>query len=224
MKHPLSTAWLMMGLCLAAPLLMAQNQAIESERQNAEKRIETANELQKQLERIKAELALVKQELRDSSTPEATAVVSVKVEELQKRAELMGTDLDSVRTEMPAPAPSKPLSPDPLTGARFVQVQPRKGLSVELTNGNGEFTTGQNSFCVDFRNIRKGSMADAWDVHTDFTQAIGRVKAVRAVARLTQTERGRYCGKVTLPTPAHGSSPRTTSGLLAKGKRCLLRR
>jgi hypothetical protein len=47
MKRPLSTARLMMGLCLAAPLLMAQNQAIDSERQNAEKRLETANELQK---------------------------------------------------------------------------------------------------------------------------------------------------------------------------------
>jgi aryl carrier-like protein len=207
-----------MGLCLAAPLLMAQNQPIESERQNAEKRLETANELQKQLERVKAELASVKQKLRDSSAPEANAVISVKVEELQKRAELMGTDLDSIRMEMRAQAPSKPLSPDSLAGARFVQIQPRKGLSVELIKGNGEFTTGENSFCVDFRSIRDGRMADAGDVHTDFTQAIRRVRAVRAVPRLTQTDMGRYCGKVTLPTPGTWVVTANYAGPFGKGK------
>jgi len=219
MKHPLRTAWLMVGLCLAAPWLTAQSEAIKPEGQGAEKNLETANELQKQLDRVKADLASVKKELRESSTPEINAVVSVKVEELQKRAELMGTDLDSIRMEkMPTLALSEPPSPDSPTAARFVQLQPRKGISVELTNGHGQFTTGQNSFCVDFRSIRDGSMVDAGDVHTDFTQTIGQVKAVRAIARLSQTETGRYCGRVTLPTPGTWLVTANYAGPSGRGK------
>jgi len=216
MEHYFKTACLIVGLSLAAPSLTAQDQAIKSEGQSADKRLQTANELQKQLEHIKAELVSVKQELRDSSTP--SAVISAQVEELQKRAELMGTVLDSIRTGTPSLAAGKPLSTDSPAGARFVQVQPRKGWSVELTNDRGEFATGQNSFCLDFRNIRDHSMADAGAVHTDFTQAIGQVKAVRAVARLTQTEKGRYCGNVTLPTPGMWLVTANYAGPSGKGK------
>ena len=218
MKHTLRTATLVVGLCLAAPSLTAQSQATKPEGQGVEKTLETANELQKHLDRIKAELATVKLELRGSSNPEANSALSGKVEDLQKRAELMGTDLDAIKMAAPAPTAGQPLTPDSPTGAKFVQLEPRKGISVELTNGHGQFTTGQNSFCIDFRNIRDGSMVDAGDVRTDFTQAIGQVKALRAVARVSQTEMGRYCGKVTLPTPGTWLVTANYAGPSGKGK------
>jgi hypothetical protein len=208
----------MVALSLAAPWLTAQSEPIKPEGQGAGKNLETANELQKHLDRIKAELATVKLELSGSSNPEANAALSGKVEDLQKRAELLGTDLDAIKMAAPAPTAGQPLTPDSPTGAKFVQLQPRKGISVELTNGHGQFTTGQNSFCIDFRNIRDGSMVNAGDVHTDFTQAIGQVKALRAVAHLSQTEVGRYCGKVTLPTPGTWLVTANYAGPSGKGK------
>ena len=214
MKHALRTASLVVGVCLAAPWLTAQNEVVKPEGQGGAKNLETANELQRQLDRIKAELASVKQELRGSSNPEANAGLSGKVEDLQKKAELLGTDLESIRMAMPTAG--QPLTLDSST--RFVQLQPRKGISVELTNGHGQFTTGQNSFCIDFRSIRDGSMVDAGDVHTDFTQAIGHLKAVRAVARLSQTGMGCYCGKVTLPTPGTWLVTANYAGPSGKGK------
>lgn len=218
MKHTLRTASLMVGLSLAAPWLTAQSEPIKPEEQGAGKDLETADELQKQLDRIKGELASVKLELRGSSNPETNAALSGKVEDLQKRAELIGTDLDTIKMVVRAPGAGQPLTPDSPTGAKFVQLQPRKGISVELTNGHGQFTTGQNSFCIDFRNIRDGSMVDAGDVRTDFTQAIGQVKALRAVARLSQTEMGRYCGKVTLPTSGTWLVTANYAGPFGKGK------
>jgi hypothetical protein len=204
-------------LCLAASLLAGQTPPGKSEASSAEKRLEAANELQKQLERIKAELTSVRQQLGDSSDP-ANAVLNARLGELEKRAELMSTDLSSIRMEMPAPAAGKPLDADSFTRARFVQVQARKGLSVELRSGLGEFTTGPNSFCIDFRNIRDGGMADAGEVQTDFTQTIGHVKAIRAVARLDQTEMGRYCGNVSLPVSGTWLVTAKYAGPAGKGK------
>jgi hypothetical protein len=218
MKHSLRTASLMVGLCLAAPWLTAQNEATKPEGQSAGKNLETANDLQKQLDRIKAELASVKLELGGSSNPEGSAALSAKVENLQKKAELLGTDLDSIRLAMAVPAAGQPLTPDSPTRAKFVQLQPRKGISVELTSGQGQFTTGQNSFCIDFRSIRDGSMVDAGDVHTDFTQSIRQVKAVRAVTHLSQTGMGRYCGRVTLPTHGTWLVTANYAGPSGKGK------
>ena len=218
MRHTLRTASLMVALSLAAPWLTAQSEPIKPEGQGAGKNLETADELQKHLDRIKAELASVKLELRGSSNPEANAALSGKVEDLQKRAELMGTDLDSIKMAGPSPGVAQPLIDDSPTGAKFVQLQPRKGISVELTSGQGQFTTGQNSFCIDFRNIRDGSRVDVGDVRTDFTQAIGQIKALRAVARLSQTEMGRYCGKVTLPTPGTWLVIANYAGPSGKGK------
>jgi hypothetical protein len=208
----------MIGLCQAASLLTAQNQPVKSETSSAEKRLETANELQKQLERIKAELTSVRQQLRDPSNPEANAILTARVDALEKRAERMGTDLGSIKAALPIPAVGKPLNADSFTGARFVQVQPRKGLSVELTNGLGDFTTGPNSFCIDFRNIWDGGMADVGEVQTDFTQTIRHVKAIRAVARLDQTEMGRYCGNVSLPVSGTWLVTAKYAGPAGKGK------
>jgi hypothetical protein len=218
MKYSVWTALLTVGICLAAPWLTAQSEAVKPEGQAATKNLETANELQRQLDCIKAELASVKQQLHGSLNPEANAALSAKVEDLQKRTALLRTDLDSIRITMAAPAAGQPLTPDSPTGAKFVQLQPRQGLSVELTRGQGQFTIGQNSFCIDFRRVRDGRMVDAGDVHTDFTQAIGQVKAVRAIARLSQTEMGRYCGQVTLPTPGTWLVTTNYAGPSGKGK------
>jgi hypothetical protein len=197
---------------------MAQNEATKPQGQSAEKNPETANDLQKQLDRIKAELTLVKLELLGSSNPVGSAALSAKVEDLRKRAERLGTDLETIRMAMAVPAAGQPLNPASPTGAKFVELQPRKGISVELTSGQGQFTTGQNSFCIDFRSIRDGTMLDAGDVHTDFTQSIGQVKAVRAVAHLSQTGMGRYCGKVALPTPGTWLVTANYAGPSGKGK------
>jgi hypothetical protein len=218
MKYSARAVLLAVGICLAAPWLIAQSEAVKTEGQAATKNLETANELQRQLDHIKAELASVRQELHGSLNPGANAALSAKVEDLQKRTALLGNDLDSIRMAMATPAARQPLSPDSLSGAKFVQLQPRKGLSVELTRGHGEFTIGQNSFCVDFRRIRDGRMVDAGNVHADFTQAIGQVKAVRAVARLSQTQMGRYCGQVTLPTPGTWLVTANYAGPSGKGK------
>jgi len=218
MKHTLRTAWFVAGLCLATPSLTGQSEPAKPEGQGVEKNLEAANELQTQLDRIRAELASVKLELRSSSNRESYGALSGKVEDLQKKAELLGTDLDAIRMAMPVPAAGQPLNPGSSTRAKFVQLRPRKGISVELTSSRGEFTTGQNAFCIDFRNIRDGSTVEAGDVHTDFTQAIGQVKAVRAVARVSQTGMGRYCGKVTLPTRGTWLVTANYAGPSGKGK------
>src|SRR5215470_15489724 len=137
MKYSVWTALLTVGICLAAPWLTAQSEGVKPEGQAATKNLETANELQRQLDCIKAELASVKQQLHGSLNPEANAVLSAKVEDLQKRTALLRTDLDSIKITMAAPAAGQPLTSDSPTGAKFVQLQPRQGLSVELTRGQG---------------------------------------------------------------------------------------
>ncbi len=201
MRSHLRTIWLGAGLLLGSPLLTAQNQATGPERESEMNLLQRANEIEKRVGGIKADVASVTQQLRGPSSPEAKTAAFEKLDDLQRRVDVLKAELNTIRMEMRNASAAKTDSPESLTKTRVIQSQRLKDLAVDLTNDRGQFTRGRNNFCIDFRNVRDGSIARTWGVWVDFTNAVGRFKAVRAVARLREAEAGRYCGEVTLPTP-----------------------
>ncbi len=103
---------------------------------------------------------------------------------------------------------------------RLVQYQKSKRLMISLAHDYSPFVIGQNNFCVEFKNARTGKLTDAGDVQVEFTLAIGlrRVKAIRAVTQVAQTEIGRYCGRVGLAMPGDWSVRVRHEGPSGKGR------
>ena len=105
----------------------------------------------------------------------------------------MMMDMKGDRQNMPGMEGGGEKSP---TAGQIIQSQRVKDLAIVLSNNRGQLTTGQNSFCVEFRKVETGEMTDAGNVQVDFTMP--DMGAMRAVAKVTQSEVGRYCGHVTL--------------------------
>jgi hypothetical protein len=201
MKRYFKTIVLLAGLGLASPLLAGQGQAIPANAEAVSDLQERVNELERRLEDIRAELDRVRQQLHECSTPTPRVNVSKKTKELKQRIEIAGAALDSVKEEMRSATAALEDSPQSLPQVRMVQSQRRRNLDIDLTSARGPFALGPNSFCLDFRSTRDGKAIDAGEVRVDFTGAIGKVQAVRALARLAQSGSGHYCGQVTLTTP-----------------------
>ena len=228
------------ALCLGWLSLPAQGQSAKPASEDApaavpEKRqanlVDRVNQLQHRLEQIKAELAAAKLRLADASgTPPTLTGASQQVADLEKgverakfelysiEADLVQAQLDSTKLMMQTTADEETLLPQSFTATRVAGPRPRPGLSVVLTNDHGPFIRGRNNFCLEFKNARDGSAADAGDVRVDFTDSIGRIKAVRAVVRLAHSEVGRYCGQVTLPAAGEWLVTTAYDGPSGKGR------
>lgn len=162
---------------------------------------EQLEDLQRQLDRLKADLASAKQQLNVTSPKP-----SVPVPSSIGAAAPIGTDEPNparARTGAPAQNAAAVGEAAESFAGRLIQYQRTKNLGIRLTNGQGAFTTGTNSFCLEFRNARTDKIVDVGKVQVDFTLEIRRVKTMRAVVQLAQPEVGRYCGRVTL----HAAGP-----------------
>ena len=84
------------------------------------------------------------------------------------------------------------------TQVTLTESGPMTGVAIHLMNDQGQLRRGQNGFCIHFSSLRDGTMPEVGKVQVDFTRDLGQIRGIRAIARLTQTERGRYCGQVNL--------------------------
>jgi hypothetical protein len=217
MERYFKTIPLLAGLCLASPLLAGQGPAIPPNTEAASELQERVNGLERRLEDIRAELAGARQQLHECSAA-TKAEVSHKTKELEQRVEILGAALDSVKEEMRSAPAGHDVSPESPPQVRMVQSQRRKNLDIDLTSDRGPFARGPNSFCLDFRSTRDGRAIDPGEVRVDFTGAIGRVKAVRALAHLAPSGSGHYCGQVTLTTPGEWLVTANFNGPFGNGK------
>lgn len=176
------------------------------------------DELQDRLDRMKRELATIREQLKKSGslpadgTPAAQeAQTARRLDALQGTLDRANEELASLRQHTESPvafslgSPSAPRGPTPeathpAVGA-IIQTRGANVIAMELTSERRQFTQGENAFCVQFRDGRSFDAVDASDVYVDFTKSVGRVQAVRAVARLSRTEVGRFCGQVSLVLP-----------------------
>jgi BMFP domain-containing protein YqiC len=218
MRRYFKTISLLAGLCLASPLLAGQGQAIPPNTDVAADLRERVSQLERRLEDIRAELARARQQLHECSAPATRVKVSHKTNELEQRVQTLSAALDSVKEEMRSAPPAHDVTPESLPQVRIVQSQHRKNLDIDLTSDRGPFALGPNSFCLDFRSTRDGKAIDPGEVRVDFTGAIGKVKAVRALARVAQSGSGHYCGQVTLTTPGEWLVTANFDGPFGSGK------
>lgn len=107
----------------------------------------------------------------------------------------MTMDMKKDMQNMPGMGAGEEKSP---ASGRVIQSHHVKDLTIVVLNGRGQFNAGQNSFCIEFRKAQADGMAEAGDVQVEFTMAMGRTEAMRAVSHVTQAGLGRYCGHVNL--------------------------
>jgi hypothetical protein len=222
MRRYLKMTTLLAGLCLASPLLAGQGPAISPNTEGAPDLQERVSELEHRLEDIRAELVQARQQLHECSCPATTVNVSKnvskKAKELEQRCQIVAAALDSVKEEMRSAPAAHDVNPESPPQVRVVQSQRRKKLDIDLTSEGGPFALGPNSFCLDFRSTRDGKAIDPSEVRVAFTDTVGKVQAVRALARLDQSGSGHYCGQVTLTTPGAWLVTANFDGPFGSGK------
>jgi hypothetical protein len=173
------------------------------------------DKLQDRLDRMKRELATIREQLKNSGSPPADGTPAAQEAQTARRLDALQGALDRANEELAslrqhtksavASSLSSPSEPDALTreathpavGA-IIQMRGTNVIVMELTSERRQFTLGENAFCVQFRDGRSFDAVDASDVYVDFTKSVGRVQVLRAVARLNRTEVGRFCGQVSL--------------------------
>lgn len=72
----------------------------------------------------------------------------------------------------------------------------KDGLTITMTAESGRVTEGKNSLCVLFQN--GGHPAQVGNVRVEFTLLAGRNRGQPTKAQMTESEAGRYCGKIDL--------------------------
>jgi hypothetical protein len=222
MKRYSKTISLLAGLCLASPILAGQGPAIPPDTAAAPDLQERVSELERRLEDIRAELVQARQKLHECSCPatmvDASKNASKKAKELEQRVQIVAAALDSVKEEMRSAPAVHDVSPESLPQVRIIQSQRSRKLDIDLTSEGGPFALGPNSFCLDFRSTRDGRAIDPGEVRVDFTGTVGKVDALRALARLDQSGSGHYCGQVTLTTPGAWRVTANFDGPFGSGK------
>lgn len=101
-------------------------------------------------------------------------------------------------------------------GGKVIQSQRAKDLSIALSNASGKFGTGENAFCAEFTNVHTGESVDAGKVYITFTMA--GMEGMPAVATVSQSGVGRYCGQVNLGMAGTWSALVKYDGRAGKGK------
>jgi hypothetical protein len=222
MKRYFKTILLLAGLCLASPLLAGQGPAMLPNTEAVSDLRERVSELERRMEDIRAELVQARQQLHECSAPTITLNVSKnvskKTKELEQRVQIVAAALDSVKEEMRGAPAVHDVNPESPPQVRIVQSQRRKNLDIDLTSEGGPFALGPNSFCLDFRSTRDGKAIDPSEVRVEFTGTVGKVQAVRALARLAQSGSGHYCGQVTLTAPGAWLVTANFNGPFGTGK------
>jgi len=215
-------------LALAAGSLRAQSKSTAAATGSMAESSERLEKLQQRLERLKSQLAFDKQQLADSSTATRKALSrelddlqeeldALKVELASIR--LQKEQVSATRNSAPSnccqsttaecckkreEAASASVCTTTVSGLKscraqitLIQSHPITEVAVHLMNDHGQLRRGQNGFCIHLSSLRD-STPDIRKVQVDFTRDIGRTKGIRALARLTQIEPGRYCGRVSL--------------------------
>ena len=212
------TIALVAGLCLASARLARQGLASPQSEAPPDLR-ERVDEIQTKLDEIRAELTRAVQDLHD---PSAASTASQKMDDLEKRVQILAAALDAIKHEMRGATGVGDSAIGAPCQALMVQSQHPKSLNVALTSKRGPLALGWNSFCLDFRSTRDGSAIDLADLRVDFTRAIGRVKGMRAVAHLNRSGSGHYCGQVTLTAPGAWLVTAKYHGRFGSGKAIFL--
>lgn len=162
--------------------------------------------VQKRLESFNTRLAVIRQHLSGGGVP------SQEINDLQRDLDDLKAELDLLGEQVKAQAAA------PATIA--IYSERRKNLTISLLTGARWLGVGRNSFCVEFTDALTRKRVNAGDIQVDFTLALGRsrLKAIRALAPLTLTEPGRYCGNVNLVTSGDWSAVVRFEGPSDKGK------
>lgn len=105
---------------------------------------------------------------------------------------------------------------------RVIQSQRAGAFEINLVNNRGLLTKGENEFCIEFRSIRDNNPANPGEVRAEATMAIGQIKAVRAVVRLSRANVDRYCAHVNLSLPGVWTVAVKHRGSLGKGEAVFL--
>ena len=215
-------------LALAPVSLRAQSKSTAAATGSMAESSQRLEVLQRRLERLKSQLALDKEQLGDLSPATRRTLsreLDDLQEELDTlRVELASIRLQ--KEQVSATSNSAPsnccqsttaecckkreegatgsVCTTTVSGLKSCQAQitliephPTTGTAIHLMNDQGQLRRGQNGFCIHFSGLRD-STPDIRKVQVDFTRDIGPIKRIRAIARLTQIEPGRYCGRVSL--------------------------
>lgn len=176
------------------------------------------DKLQEKLDGMKRELATLREQMRNSTsllaagaTTDENMQTARRLDALQVTVAGIRSDLDSLRQQTKSiVAPSHgsasvldseiPGATHPAVGT-IIQSRGANVIAMELISERRQFTQGENAFCVQLRDGQSFEAVDANDVQVDFTKPVGRLQGVRALARLSRTEVGRFCGQVSLMMP-----------------------
>lgn len=79
-----------------------------------------------------------------------------------------------------------------------------KDLIISITNPNGGLKGGENSFCLIFQNRETQQPVDVLDASVEFVSLGGRIYGKPTEGKVTEVEKGRYCGQVNLGNQYHG--------------------
>ena len=109
-----------------------------------------------------------------------------------------------------------------LTPSRLIQSQRLRNLAVDLANDRGLLAKGQNEFCIQFRNTLDNSPANPGAVKVEATMAKGKVRAIRAIVKLSRANVNRFCAHVNFPMPGVWTIAVEHAGPLGKGKAVFL--
>jgi hypothetical protein len=73
-----------------------------------------------------------------------------------------------------------------------------KDVIVLFINEQGNFTGGDNRYCIEFNKAKEGGPVEVRDVRMHFSQLVGRMQERPIIAQVTQDSVGRYFGSVNL--------------------------
>lgn len=195
------------------------------------KLLERADRVEMELRHLRDELHAVEE--RDASTGQAPNAAnsgcceSIETETANGRVQMEGrdkcekADMKAAKMGLQSTLVREAVSGTCLA-ARVIQSQRVANLAIDQANERGLLTKGQNEFCLQFRNIRDNSPADPGEVRAEATMALGQVKAVRAVVKLSRANVDRYCAHVNFPLSGVWAIAVKHEGRLSKGKTVFL--
>jgi len=186
--------------------------------------LERIEHLEREVQQINRNLDAAKRQQMRSAVVDATATSGCC--QLGTNTGVSGMHADNTayckrgarNVDVQSMSPSASVKETCLTRSRLIQSKRLRNLTVDLANDRGLLAKGQNDFCIQFRNTLVNSPANPGEVKVEATMAKGKIRAIRAIVKLSRANMDRYCAQVNLPMPGVWTIAVEHAGPLGKGK------